>query len=129
MIREATERRSERRSEFQSESTICMQGSTHGPLFAHLARLLLATHALIVEGLRVERLDVGEHLMREAIRRAQEGPSIEGLPIRATEGPRRSSEVIIGGDGGHQRQSAALSGTQWHLASEGFVELDHVHIA
>jgi len=41
------------------------------PFFAHLARLLLAAHALVVEGLRVECLHIGEHLMREAIRRAQ----------------------------------------------------------
>ena len=56
---------------FGSEGRSCMQGSTHGPLFAHLARLLLAAHVLVVEGLRVECLDIGEHLMREAIRRAK----------------------------------------------------------
>ena len=59
--------------------------------------------------------------------------ALEGMPIRAyrrssevIEGRRRSSEVI---GGPHRRSSEVVSGHHRHLASEGFVELDHVHIA
>ena len=111
-----------------------MRGSSHGPLFAHLARLLLAAHALVVEGLRVESLHIGEHLMKEAIRLMREAIShwrapdeggnqagsvvtitraLEGMPIRAYRsssevigGHRRSSEVI----GGHRRSSSEIIG-------------------
>ena len=58
----------------------------------------------------------------------------KGMPIRAY---RRSSEVIGGHRrsssevliGGHQRRSEVVIGHHRHLASESFVELDHVHIA